>query len=124
GGESAGAIIQSTHFVLPPEPPTEPGPFAGFGFMRNVTVFPHLAGEQGKFPLSYCRKTVALHPGLLGLGIDDNAGVVLHGRDAEVIGKGKVTVIRPMADGESSVTTYEGGEKFKLSQEPSSEPKQ
>jgi CubicO group peptidase (beta-lactamase class C family) len=114
GGESAGAVIQSTHCVLPPEPRTERGPFAGFGLVRNVTVFPHLAGEKGKFPLQFCRQFVAANPGLLGLGIDDGAAVILRGHDAEVVGSGMVTVIAPAAGGESSVTTYQGGDRFKL----------
>lgn len=122
GGESAGALIQSTHFALPPDPQQAVGPFEAFGFMRNVTVFPHLAGEKGKFPLQFCRKFVAANPGLLGLGLDDSAGVVLRGRDAEVIGKGQVTVIAAAAGGEASVTTYQGGERFQLSPESPTAP--
>jgi cyanophycinase len=122
GGESAGAIIQSTHFVLPPEPQPTPVPVEGFGFVRNVTVFPHLAGDKGKFPLQFCRKTISANPGLLGLGIEDGAAVVLRGRDAEVIGKGQVTVIAPAARGEASVTTYQAGERFKLSSESGTAP--
>jgi hypothetical protein len=115
-------MVQSTHFVLPPEPPTAPGPFEAFGFVRNVAVFPHLAGEKGKFLLAFCRKTVAANAGLLGLGLEDGAAVVIRGRDAEVIGKGKLTVIAPAAGGETSVTTYKGGERFKLSPAPPSAP--
>lgn len=122
GGESGGALIQSTHFVLPSGPQVATGPFQGFGFVRDVTVFPHLAGDKGKFPLSSCRKIVAANPGLLGLGIEDGAGVVVRGRDVDVIGKGKITVIAPADGGESAVTIHRSGERFKLSTEPSAAP--
>ncbi len=118
GGESAGALIQSTHFVLPPDPQQAPGPFAGFGFVRNVAVFPHFAGEKGKFPLQFCRKAVSENSGLLGLALEDDVGVVLRGRDAEVIGKGRVTVIGPAVGGEASLTTFQAGQRFQLSRTP------
>jgi cyanophycinase len=114
GGESAGAMIQSNFLALPPSPQPDVT-LKGFGFVRNVAVFPHFNGESGKFPLATCEKTVVAHPGLVGLAIRDGAAVIVRGADVEVLGKGDVTVLRATEAGRVTATPHAAGEHFTLS---------
>lgn len=91
-GESAGAIIQGSYVVRGnPDKPVlmVDGRDRGFGFLPNIAINPHLTSSQRENELV---SVVDRYPHLLGLGIDDDAGLVVRGEIAEVIGSGRVAV--------------------------------
>lgn len=91
-GESAGAIIQGSYVVRGnPDKPVlmVDGRDRGFGFLPNIAINPHLTSSQRENELV---SVVDRYPHLLGLGIDDDAGLVVRGDIAEVIGSGRVAV--------------------------------
>ena len=97
GGESGGAMIQTSHVMhvanrgnfVPPA--TRPfACFLGFGFLRNIAIFPHFGS---KFQVEECQKVIDGNPGLFGVGIKDGTAVIVKGGFLEIIGKGEVTVL-------------------------------
>ena len=91
-GESAGAIILGSYLVRGnPDKPVlmVDGRDRGFGFLRNVAINPHLTFARRENELV---SVVDRYPHLLGLGIDDNAGLLVRDDVAEVIGAGRVAV--------------------------------
>lgn len=94
GGTSAGAAMMSTTMILggsdtvPSVGRIRTG--AGLGFVSGVTVDMHFA-ERGR--LSRLLAVVGMFPHELGLGIDEDTAVVVHGDEFEVIGSGAVTVL-------------------------------
>lgn len=103
-GTSAGASAISQHMPLggPSDPLATKGmmPVApGLGFLRNVVLDQHFS-QRGRLArlLSVC----AQNPFLLGVGIDEDTGLVVQpGQRIEVVGSGGVTVL----DGRDMVYT-------------------
>jgi cyanophycinase len=63
----------------------------GFGFLRRVIVDQHFA-ERGRLPRLL--GAVAQNPANLGVGIDENSAILVHGEDwFEVLGEGAVYVL-------------------------------
>ena len=91
-GESAGAIIQGSYVVRGnPDKPVlmVDGRDRGFGFLSDVAINPHLTASQRENELV---SVIDRYPHLLGLGLDDDAGLVIRGGVGEVIGSGRVAV--------------------------------
>ena len=91
-GTSAGAIIQGSFTVRGrPDKPLlmAKGRTRGFAFLRNVAINPHLTSAKRDAELI---NVVDAHPKLLGLGIDDDAALVVQGNRLSVIGSGRVAV--------------------------------
>jgi cyanophycinase len=91
-GTSAGAIISGSYTVRGrPDKPIlmAKGHERGFGFIKNVAVNPHLIGAHREEQLI---DVVDAHPELLGIGIDNGAGIVVRGDEFEVIGESKVAI--------------------------------
>jgi cyanophycinase len=91
-GTSAGAIIQGSYTVRGrPDKPLlmAKGHERGFGFLKNVAVNPHLISAKREDQLV---DVVDAHPGLLGIGIDNGAGIVVRGDEFEVIGESRVAI--------------------------------
>ncbi|MGI9075219.1 MAG: cyanophycinase [Bryobacteraceae bacterium] len=91
-GSSAGAIILGSFTVR--GRPDKPllmalGHEQGFGFLRNVAIDPHLT--QAKRDNELVDVTDA-HPELLGIGIDEDAALVVRHNTFEVIGTGRVAI--------------------------------
>ena len=92
GGSSAGATIQGSFLVrgdtsgntIMMGDHTE-----GFGFLKNVAVDQHLLRRNRHFDLL---EVIEAHPGLLGIGLDENTAIVVRGDWFEVIGKGYVAI--------------------------------
>lgn len=91
-GTSAGATIQGSYLVR--------GDTAtntimmgsheeGFGFIRNVAIDQHLLARNRQFDMFEVLKA---QPELLGLGLDENTGVILENDTMEVIGESYVAV--------------------------------
>jgi cyanophycinase len=91
-GSSAGAIIQGSFVVRGrPDKPLlmAKGQDRGFGFLKRVAINPHLTSAKRDAELV---NVVDAHPELLGIGIDDDAALVVQGDRFEVIGTGRVAI--------------------------------
>ncbi len=92
GGNSAGAIIQGSYTVRGrPDKPLlmAKGHERGFGFLKNVAVNPHIISAQRENELV---NVLDAYPKLLGIGIDDQAAIVVQGDRVEVIGESKIAI--------------------------------
>jgi len=92
GGTSAGAIILGSYTVRGrPDKPLlmASGHERGFGFLEGIAINPHLTSARRENELV---DVVDGHPELLGIGIDDDAALVVRDGVAEVIGAGKVAI--------------------------------
>ena len=105
GGSSAGATIQGSYLVRgSPRDNTimmSPGHEQGFGYLRHVAIDQHLlTRHRARDMLS----VIAKHPELLGIGIDEQTAIVVHGDIFTVIGTSRVAIYdpgyRPPLDGE------------------------
>jgi len=91
-GSSAGAIIQGSFVVRGrPDKPLlmAPGRTTGFGFLANVAINPHLTSARRDAELV---NVADAHPSVLGIGIDDDAALVVTENTFEVIGDGRVAI--------------------------------
>jgi cyanophycinase len=91
-GSSAGAIIQGSFTVRGrPDKPLlmAAGHERGFGFLKKVAINPHLTQAKRDNELI---NVVDAHPEILGIGIDEDAAVVVRGNRFEVIGAGRVAI--------------------------------
>jgi len=92
GGSSAGATIQGSYLAR-----GDSGTNTimmgdheqGFAYMRNVAIDQHLLVRNRQFDLI---EIIEARPELLGLGIDEDTAIVVHGNEFEVIGQGYVAV--------------------------------
>ena len=117
-GSSAGATIQGSYLVRgAPEGNTimmAPGHEAGFGFLKNSAIDQHWATrkrEQDLVPV------IERHPELLGIGLDEDTAIIVHGDRFEVMGRGPVGVYDARSAAWKTSTpwqTLRPGEAFNL----------
>ena len=91
-GSSAGAIILGSFIVRGrPDKPLlmAKGRTEGFAFLRNVAINPHLTSAKRDNELV---NVCDAYPSILGLGLDDEVGLIVRGDRFEVIGKGGVAI--------------------------------
>jgi cyanophycinase len=95
GGTSAGAAMMPDQMIVggasvsnPSVDAVEMGP--GMGFMPGIVVDQHFA-ERGR--LGRLLAALVLQPAVLGLGIDEDTGIVVRGDEFEVVGSGAITVV-------------------------------
>jgi cyanophycinase len=91
-GSSAGAIIQGSYTVRGrPDKPLlmAAGHERGFAFLKNVAINPHLSQAKRDNELI---NVVDAHPEILGIGIDEDAALVVEGNRFEVIGTGRAAI--------------------------------
>lgn len=114
-GTSAGAIIQGSFTVRGrSDKPLlmAQGRERGFGFLKNVAINPHLTQAMRENELI---NVVDAHPNLLGIGIDEDAGVVVTKNSFEVIGTGRVAIYDNKKRNGSWYYWLKAGERFNLS---------
>ena len=114
GGTSAGAIIQGSYIVRGrPDKPLlmAKGHERGFGFLRNVAINPHLTEQKRETELV---NVVDTYPELLGIGLDENAAIVVQGDQFEVIGKGRVAIYDNKKHGSNWYYWLSPGDRFNL----------
>jgi cyanophycinase len=114
-GSSAGAIIQGSFLVRGrPDKPLlmAPGRTTGFGFLTNVAINPHLTSANRDAELV---NVVDAHPEILGIGIDDDAALLVRKDVFEVIGTGRVAIYDNVRRARSWYYWLKPGEKFDLS---------
>tara|TARA_B100000586_G_scaffold267955_1_gene243563 strand:- start:1624 stop:1980 length:357 start_codon:yes stop_codon:yes gene_type:complete len=61
----------------------------GLGFLRNVAIDQHLLRRNRQFDLL---EVITAHPELLGIGLDENTGIIVQGDEFEVIGASYVVI--------------------------------
>ena len=61
----------------------------GFGFLRGVAIDQHLLARNRQFDLV---EVITTHPELLGIGIDENTGIVVRRDSFEVVGETYVAI--------------------------------
>jgi len=92
GGSSAGASIQASYLVRG-DTKTNVVMMGdheeGLGFITNCAIDQHLLALNRQFDILEILK---VHPELLGIGLDENTAIVVHGDEFEVIGKSFVAV--------------------------------
>ncbi|MCF8364518.1 MAG: cyanophycinase [Bacteroidales bacterium] len=92
GGSSAGASIQGSYLA---RGDTKTNTLMmgdheeGFGFISNVAIDQHLLAMNRQFDIF---EILDAHPGMLGLGLDENTAIVVHGNEFEVVGQSYVAV--------------------------------
>ncbi len=114
-GSSAGAIIQGSFTVRGrPDKPLlmAQGKTTGFGFLTNVAINPHLTSAKRDAELV---NVVDAHPHLLGIGIDDDAALLVRKNVFEVIGAGRVAIYDNVRRNGSWYYWLKPGERFDLS---------
>lgn len=114
-GSSAGAIIQGSFTVRGrPDKPLlmAPGRTRGFGFLTNVAINPHLTSAKRDAELV---NVVDAHPEILGIGIDDDAALIVRRNVFEVIGTGRVAIYDNILRNGSWYYWLKPGERFDLS---------
>jgi len=95
GGTSAGAAMMPDEMIVggasvsnPSVDAVEMGP--GMGFLPGIVVDQHFA-QRGR--LGRLLAALVLQPAVLGLGIDENTGIIVTGDEFTVVGQGTVTVV-------------------------------
>lgn len=117
-GTSAGASAMSETMIIggSAEQPPQRGLIhmsPGFGFLPRVLVDQHFA-QRGRFGRLIA--AVALNPGFLGMGIDeDTAVVVSEGRWLDVVGSNGITIIDGSCLSHANVTETAPRETLTLS---------
>lgn len=116
GGSSAGAFVLGAVAAVPFKRAPS-GKFAevlkAFGFLPNIFIIPHVLQMNWENRMT---EYMATHPGLLGIGVDAGAALVVHGNQCEVIGDSKVLLPnRSGADGKG-YEVLSPGAKFDLAQ--------
>ena len=91
-GSSAGAIVQGSFMVRGrPDKPLlmAKGSTEGFGFLRNVAINPHLSSAKRDNELvNVCDE----YPHILGIGIDDDAALLVRRNEFNVVGSGRAAI--------------------------------
>ncbi|HEY8228008.1 MAG TPA: cyanophycinase [Pyrinomonadaceae bacterium] len=114
-GSSAGAIIQGSFTVRGrADKPLlmAPGRTKGFGFLTNVAINPHLTSAKRDAELV---NVVDAHPHILGVGIDDDAALLVRQNVFEVIGTGRVAIYDNIRREGSWYYWLKPGDRFDLS---------
>ena len=113
-GSSAGAIIQGSFIVRGrPDKPLlmAAGHERGFAFLKNVAVDPHLTQAKRDAELV---NVCDAHPDILGIGIDEDAALLVQGDRFEVIGTGKVAIYDDKSHEGGWYYWLKPGERFDL----------
>jgi cyanophycinase len=110
GGTSAGAAVMSAVMIKYGNPAPVLG--SGFGLLDGVVVDQHF---QERRRLKRLQAALEKHPDLLGLGIDEQTGVVVQGHSLTVVGKRNVRVcLPPTPMGKSEVKVFAEGDRIDL----------
>jgi cyanophycinase len=110
GGTSAGASAMSRLMIVGGNPLAQVGP--GFGLLPDVVIDQHFANRKR---LPRLLGILARHPEYLGMGIDEETAVVVHGGQATVLGNANVRLCLPGAGKvPAQVRVFKAGERIDL----------
>ena len=113
-GNSAGAIIQGSYVIRGnPDKPVlmVKGRERGFALLKNVAINPHLSEAMRQTELV---TIVDIYPKLLGIGIDEKAGIIVKGDRFEVFGQGRVAIYDNQKHGSNWYYWLSPGDRFDL----------
>jgi len=88
------------------------GHTTGFGFLTNVAINPHLTSAQRDAELV---NVTDAHPEILGIGIEDDAALLVRQNTFEVIGTGRGAIYDNVRRAGSWYYWLIPGERFNLS---------
>ena len=111
-GESAGAIVQGSYTIRGnPDKPVlmVNGSEQGLGLLKDVAINPHLTANKREAELV---TIVDRYPQLLGIGIDDDTGLIVRAGIGEVFGVGRVAIYDNIKHGANWYYWLRPGEKF------------
>lgn len=110
GGISAGAAVMSSVMIRTGE--TKPETGRGFGLLPGTIVDQHFLARHRQQRLM---GALADHPGMVGLGIDEGAAVMVQGRRLKVLGNSDVVAcISPSSGRSAKVETLKPGAQADL----------
>jgi cyanophycinase len=109
GGISAGAAIMSSVMIRDGNLHAQLG--RGFGLLPGTVIDQHFVTRNRQDRLI---GALAAHPGLVGIGIDERAGVVIRGGQMLVVGDSVVACISHSAGRSPFVETLRPGEQANL----------
>jgi cyanophycinase len=109
GGISAGAAIMSSVMIRDGNLHAQLG--RGFGLLPGTVIDQHFVTRNRQERLI---GALAAHPGLIGIGIDERAGVVIRGGQMVVVGDSVVACISHSAGRSPLVETLRPGEHANL----------
>jgi cyanophycinase len=110
GGTSAGAAVMSDVMIRDGDLVAEVG--VGFGLLPGVVVDQHFSQRQRQPRLE---GVLAKYPHYLGLGIDEDTGVIVRGQSLTVVGSNHVRVYLPACRaGEGKVQVLRHGDRIGL----------
>jgi cyanophycinase len=110
GGTSAGASAMSTLMITGGNPVARLG--TGFGLLADVVIDQHFMQRNR---LARLLGIVTSHPRVLGLGIDEQTAVVIHGGSLTVMGKANVRLCLPGNSGQKpDIKVYKAGDQCNL----------
>ena len=124
GGSSAGATIQGSYLA---RGDTETNTIMmgdheeGLTFLKDVAIDQHLLKRNRQFDLI---EIIEAHPHLLGIGIDEDTAIVVHGDQFEVIGQSYVAIYdhQHMLDSGGKFYLLAPGDRFDLKTRAASRP--
>jgi cyanophycinase len=107
GGTSAGASVMSRIMITGGHSEARVG--TGFGLLPHVVIDQHFGNRQREPRLKY---VVSKYPNCLGLGIDEQTAVIVHGHTFTVLGDAHVAVCMPPVDNDKlpSMKLYKAGD--------------
>ncbi len=94
GGTSAGASVMSTIMITGGNPQARIG--TGFGLLPDVVIDQHFENRRRQNRLL---GVLSQYPRCVGLGIDEQTAVVVHGHTFTVVGNANVVVCIPPGEG-------------------------
>jgi cyanophycinase len=110
GGISAGAAVMSSVMIRAGD--TEPEIGRGFGLLPGMIVDQHFLARNRQQRLM---GALAAHPGMVGLGIDEGAAVVVQGHRLKVLGNSEVVAcISPPSGRGANIETLKPGTQADL----------
>lgn len=118
GGTSAGASIQGS-FLVRGDTRTNQVMMGdhqeGFGYLRDVGIDQHVLQRNRHFDLL---EVLDAHPELLGIGLDEDTGIVVRGDRFEVIGRSYVLIYdrSTVTSGGGSFYFLAPGDEFDLAE--------
>jgi cyanophycinase len=113
-GESAGAIVQGSYTIRGnPDKPVlmVEGSEKGLGLLKYVAINPHLTASKRENELV---TIIDRYPKLLGLGLDDDTGMVIKDGIGEVFGSGRIAIYDNIKHGGNWYYWLKAGDKFDL----------
>jgi cyanophycinase len=95
GGTSAGAAMMPDEMIIGGASVSNPSVDAvsmgpGMGFLPGIVVDQHFA-QRGR--LGRLLAALVLQPAVIGLGIDEDTGIIVKDDEFEVVGQGSITVV-------------------------------